>query len=100
IRDDLVTGVQTCALPISQEFTEDKLRSMVRVWDAIHMHAPKAAILQSNYVMPYERFFGNFDHKVPGSLYAIAGWLNARVAEEARSEERRGGKEGGAGGGV
>src|SRR5258707_2253823 len=58
---------------------------MTAVWDAIHAHAPKAAILQSTYVMPYERFFGNFDHKAPGSLYAVAAWLNARVAEEARS---------------
>src|SRR5258708_10457087 len=35
--------------------------------------------------MPYERFFGNFDHKVRGSLYAVAGWLNAQVSDEVRS---------------
>src|SRR5436190_10241236 len=69
----------------AQEFAEDKLRSITAAWDAIHAHAPKAAILQSTYVMPYERFFGNFDHKAPGSLYGVAAWLNARVAEESRS---------------
>jgi FkbH-like protein len=35
--------------------------------------------------MPYERCFGNFDHKAPGSLYAAAALLNARIAEEART---------------
>ena len=67
------------------EFAENKLRTITEVWDAVHANAPKAAILQSTYVMPYERFFGNFDHKAPGSLYAVTGWLNARIAEEARS---------------
>ncbi len=67
-----------------REFAEGRLGTIASVWDAIHAHAPKAVILQSTYVMPYERFFGNFDRKVPDSLYAVAAWLNQRIAEEAR----------------
>ena len=68
-----------------REFAEARLGTIASVWDAIHTHAPKAVILQSTYVMPYERVFGNFDRKVADSLTAVAGWLNQRIAEEARA---------------
>ena len=64
-------------------FLEDQSRSMVAIWEAIQSRSP-AIVLQSNFVMPYERYFGNFDHKLPGSFYSITASLNAFIAEQAR----------------
>lgn len=54
-----------------------------RVWEAIRSHC-RATILQSNFVMPYERTFGNFDLKLPSSFYSVVHALNARIASNAR----------------
>ena len=54
-----------------------------RIWEAVQSRS-SATVIQSNFVLPYERFFGNFDHKVPESLYATVSALNARIAEDAR----------------
>ena len=64
-------------------FVEQTSDRMTRVWDAIHTKLT-ATILQSNFVLPYERFFGNFDLKVAESFYATVAALNARLAESAR----------------
>ena len=65
-------------------FVDTTSERITRVWDAIHSNIP-ATILQSNFVLPYERFFGNFDQKVPQSMYATVAALNSRIAENARS---------------
>ena len=39
-----------------------------------------ARFIQFNYPLPYERQFGHYDLKVPHSLYATVGTLNARIA--------------------
>ena len=56
---------------------------MAAVWDAIAAHT-QVPIVQSTYVLPTERFFGNYDNKVDGSLYACARRLNAEIVERAR----------------
>ena len=61
--------------------TSDRI---VRIWEAIQVNLP-ATVIQSNFVLPYEKFFGNFDQKVPESLYATVATLNLRIAESARS---------------
>ena len=65
-------------------FVERTAEQMARIWGAIQANIP-ATIIQSNFVLPYERFFGNFDLKVPESLYATVAALNTRIAENARS---------------
>jgi len=65
-------------------FVENTSERITRIWDAIQSNLP-ATILQSNFVLPYERFFGNFDQKVPQSLYATVAALNSHIAENARS---------------
>jgi len=57
---------------------------IARIWAAIQANIP-ATIIQSNFVLPYERFFGNFDQKIPQSLYATVAALNSRIAENSRS---------------
>jgi FkbH-like protein len=70
----------------ADDFVEVSSQRMVRIWDAIQHHS-SARIVQCNYPLPYERQFGHYDLKVPQSLYAAAGTLNARMAACAR--ERR-----------
>ena len=65
------------------KFADKTVERITRIWEAIHSNLP-ATIVQSNFVLPYERTFGNFDLKVPHSFYATVGALNARVAENAR----------------
>lgn len=54
------------------------------IWETLSQRT-SATILQSNYVLPYERQFGSFDHKVPDALYPLVSALNADIAERARS---------------
>ena len=65
------------------DFEKNVLDRMERIWSTIESRSP-ALILQSNFVLPKERIFGNFDHKVPESLYALTANLNVRLAERAR----------------
>jgi FkbH-like protein len=61
------------------------VRSMERIqgiWTTLRTHT-SAQIIQFNYPMPYERFFGNYDVQVPQSLYALAMQLNVKIAEAA-----------------
>ena len=67
-----------------EDFLEQEHRRIVSIWDAIAART-NVPIIQSNFVLPLERVFGNFDHKVPGSLYAIVSALNMRIAECART---------------
>ena len=66
------------------EFLRDELNRIASVWDVIRERCP-APIIQSNFVPPVERIFGNFDHKVADSLYAVVSALNVAIADAARS---------------
>jgi FkbH-like protein len=65
-------------------FVDQTAARIAKIWEAVQSHS-SATIIQSNYVLPYERFFGNFDHMVPGSFYAVVTALNALIVERARS---------------
>jgi len=65
-------------------FVDATSKRIARIWEAIQTTTP-ATIIQSNFVLPYERFFGNFDQKIPQSLYATVAALNSRIAENSRS---------------
>ena len=51
---------------------------MVSIWDAIRGNTA-ALVIQSNYVMPYERLFGNYDLKHAGSWYDVVSEINRRI---------------------
>jgi|SRR5579863_5132827 FkbH-like protein len=65
-------------------FFEEQARTIVGIWDAVKTHST-ATLVQSNFVLPYERYFGNFDQKVPGSFPSVVARLNAHIGQEARS---------------
>jgi FkbH-like protein len=66
------------------DFLREQSQEMVSIWDAIQNHS-RATILQSTFVMPHERYFGNFEAQVPGAFSSIARSLNAFIGEQARS---------------
>ena len=66
------------------DFLQEELKRIIGVWDVILEHS-SAPVLQSNFVLPVERVFGNFDHKVADSLYGVVAALNLGIAEAARS---------------
>jgi len=68
----------------SVSFAEETIARMTKIWDVIHSRLT-ATLIQSNFVLPYERFFGNFDHKTPESFYATVGAINAKLMEASRS---------------
>jgi FkbH-like protein len=53
------------------------------IWKSIQSHT-NASILQSMFVLPYERHFGNFDQKVTTSFTAVVSMLNNRITAMAR----------------
>src|SRR5882724_5797509 len=65
-------------------FVDATSERVARIWAAIQSNIP-ATIIQCNFVLPYERFFGNFDQKIPQSLYATVAALNSRIGENSRS---------------
>jgi len=65
-------------------FQEDMLLRLVAVWDSLQANS-RATIIQSNYVAPLERFFGNYEYQIPGSLASIARHLNTAILEKMRA---------------
>jgi FkbH-like protein len=65
------------------DFVREVEARMAGVWDAIRGNMT-ALVIQSNYVMPYERLFGNYDLKHAGSWYDSVGEINRRIAFGAR----------------
>jgi FkbH-like protein len=65
------------------QFSDSVATKMASIWDTFRRRSP-AVIIQSNYVLPYERQFGNFDHKVPEAFYPMVLRLNATISAMAR----------------
>jgi FkbH-like protein len=65
------------------QFSEAVAAHTAAVWDAFRTRS-SAVIIQSNYVLPYERYFGNFDHKVPEAFYPTVLRLNAAISAMAQ----------------
>ena len=61
----------------------DRLAS---IWEALVAHGAKY-VIQSTYVLPHERLFGNYDNKVPTSLYGVLQKINSGLIERARTRK-------------
>jgi FkbH-like protein len=68
----------------ASEFLQQIVAQLERIWSAIQARST-ALILQSNYVLPLERLFGNFDQKVADSLYSVTAAVNVQIVERART---------------
>src|SRR5690606_39689475 len=97
IRDFHVTGVQTCALPILQK----EIENMLYVWN-MGSRAGRQAQQLFPFGKPYADMMGFwgrelFKRPVLRGVFTNDNWLNLEAIAN-RSEERRVGKGGGAGG--
>jgi FkbH-like protein len=87
----ILNSVRALRAAFSRRTTEglafvDEIAAKINgIWTVIQSHTA-ASILQSTFVLPYERHFGNFDQKVVGSFYAFVSALNARIAAMARED--------------
>lgn len=68
----------------AEVFLQQAKQRLTGVWDAVKKHST-ARILQSNYVLPVESTFGNYDLKVPFSLRSVVEELNHFLVLESRS---------------
>lgn len=67
----------------SSDFVREVEGRIIGVWDAIRSNTA-ALIVQSNYVMPYERLFGNYDLKHAASWSNAVAEINRRIVLSAR----------------
>lgn len=67
----------------SSNFVREVEGRIVGVWDAIRSNT-SALMIQSTYVMPYERLFGNYDLKHAVSWSSAAAEINRRIVLSAR----------------
>jgi FkbH-like protein len=69
------------------QFLQAEADRLSAIWDAIRKNTP-VPVIQSNFALPIERFFGNFDQKVPDSLHAVVMALNVQIADQARARNQ------------
>lgn len=65
-------------------FANEHAEKFNSLWESIQSKT-KAFILQTNFVLPYERPFGNYDFKTGRSFYHAVMMLNLKMAERASS---------------
>ncbi|MFI5360597.1 MAG: HAD-IIIC family phosphatase [Elusimicrobiota bacterium] len=69
------------------EFAAGALAGIREVWKAVAKNS-SATVVQSNFAVPCERVFGNFELKADAELPAAVLRLNASLAEAARADGR------------
>ncbi len=62
---------------------DQTVETLLRRWRSASAHS-NATILQTNFVTPLERPFGQFEHRVSHSTQSIFAALNRRIGEEVR----------------
>ena len=67
----------------SPSFRDESAQQVTNIWDSIRSNS-RALILQSTFVAPIERFFGNYERKVGTTLSSIVSSLNSSIVGEAR----------------
>lgn len=68
----------------TSDFVSEVEARLIRVWDTIRSNI-HSLLIQSNFVMPYERLFGNYDLQHAGSWYDTVGEINRRIVLGARA---------------
>ena len=67
-----------------ETFAASTLERITSLWSALRRHT-QALIVQSNFVLPYERVFGNYDHQVGTSLVETVKEINRGLTERSRT---------------
>ncbi len=66
-----------------KSFAGDTVNRLENLWDAFRAHS-NATIIQSTFVLPSERAFGNYELKFADSVGSIFTEINSRLADRAR----------------
>jgi FkbH-like protein len=66
-----------------QSFYGEQCRQLASVWDSI-TSTSHALVIQSTFVPPMERVFGNYDRKIDTSLSSTISTLNSYIINEAK----------------
>ncbi len=66
------------------DFVSATIDRITGLWEAVRLKC-QAPIIQTNFVIPSERAFGNYELKVPHSVGSLFTELNARLVEAARA---------------
>lgn len=69
----------------AHEFAAEKAQELEMRWHKIRQKCPKAVILQTNYVLPYERPFGNYGNRVPDTFLSAVQSINESIAKSSLS---------------
>jgi FkbH-like protein len=67
-------------------FASDTVDRLTGLWQALRQHT-QALIIQSNFPLPFERLFGNYDHQVSGSLTDAVHVINRGLTERSRAQK-------------
>jgi FkbH-like protein len=65
-------------------FVEEVRAQTIEIWNCVQQHS-NAVIVQSNFVAPIERVFGNYDLQIPTSIQSVAHRLNNCLVEDIRN---------------
>jgi FkbH-like protein len=68
------------------DFAAQTVAKLASIWDALAAQGAKY-IIQSTYVLPHERMFGNYDNKVPTSLQGVVQHINGGLIAQARNRK-------------
>jgi FkbH-like protein len=64
------------------EFVRAEVQGITQVWEAIQSRLP-VPVIQSTFVQPYERPFGNFGTKLPGTVLGATQDINQELCRKA-----------------
>ncbi len=67
----------------SESFHNELFQQLTGIWDSI-TSTSRALIVQSTFVTPIERFFGNYDRKINTSFSSTVSLLNSFIVDESR----------------
>ena len=70
----------------ARNFIDETLAKITGIWTTIQSNS-RATVIQSTFALPRERYFGNYDLKVPESFYSVTLALNVGIAQAARGRK-------------
>jgi FkbH-like protein len=66
------------------DFVESEVEACSRLWETLQSRLP-VPVIQSTFVLPYERPYGNFGVKVPDTLLSATAAINRELCMKVRS---------------
>jgi FkbH-like protein len=65
---------------------DEILTRLTQLWESLKANS-RSTVIQSTFVLPFERFFGNYDRKATHSIYQFVLDVNTRLTDAARTQQ-------------